>query len=211
MVPTPATSAKTDSDTRSTKPLAGDSGSKSTRSNKQPKTKPKPKRKPTGKRSTKQSAQYSINDFTRDEVMTVIREVFREREDVGRDAAVKLIFKGLQQDGLAARRLGSKIRDKLESHLTAAVRRGIIYRDRGLYNLDCRRITDYARADLIKYLCAAIGRTWHTRDQATTATARYLGFRRTGKVIKETLKSTINAAIRRNEIERDGPKLIRKY
>ena len=52
--------------------------------------------------------------------MTVIREVFGEWEDVVRDAAVKLIFKGLQQDGLAARRLGSKIHDKLESHLTAA-------------------------------------------------------------------------------------------
>lgn len=142
--------------------------------------------------------------------MTAIREVFGEWEDVGRDAAVKLIFKGLQQDGLAARRLGSKIHDKLESHLTAAVRRGIIHRKRGLYKLDCQSITDYNRTDLVKYLCAAIGRTWHTRDDAIKATARYLGFRRTGKVTKETLKSTINAAIRRKEIERDGPKLVRK-
>ena len=89
-------------------------------------------------------------------------------------------------------------------------RRGIIHRERGLYNLDCQSITDYNRTDLVKYLCAAIGRTWHTRDDAIKATARYLGFRRTGKVIKETLKSTINAAIRRKEIERDGAKLVRK-
>ena len=93
------------------------------------------KSKTAPKQSAKPSAQYSINDFTRNEVMPVIREVFGEWEDVGRDAAVKLIFKGLQQDGLAARRLGSKIRDKLESHLTAAVRRGIIDSQRGLYNL----------------------------------------------------------------------------
>ena len=168
------------------------------------------KSKTAPKQTAKPSAQYSINDFTRNEVMPIIREVFGEWEDVGRDAAVKLIFKGLQQDGLADRRLGSKIRDKLESHLTAAARRGIIDSQRGLYNLDCQSITDYNRDDLVKYLCAAIGRTWHTRDQAIKATARYLGFRRSGKVIKETLKSTINATIRRNEVERDGPKMIRK-
>ena len=168
------------------------------------------KSKTAPKQTTKTSAQYSINDFTRNEVMPVIREVFGEWEDVGRDAAVKLIFKGLQQDGLAARRLGSKIRDKLESHLTAAVRRGIIDSQRGLYNLDCQSITDYNRDDLVKYLCAAIGRTWHTREDAIKATARHLGFRRTGKVIKETLKSTLNVAIRRKEIERDGAKLVRK-
>jgi len=52
--------------------------------------------------------------------------------------------------------------------------------------------------------------TWHTRDEAMIATARYLGFRRTGKRIRRTPKSTINAALRRDEIERDGPKLIRK-
>jgi len=42
------------------------------------------------------------------------------------------------------------------------------------------------------------------------ATVRYLGFRRTGKRIRRTLKSTITAALRRDEIERDGPTMIRK-
>ncbi|MDB2318022.1 hypothetical protein N9V88_00380 [bacterium] len=143
-------------------------------------------------------------------MMLVIRDVFQEWEDATRDEAVKLIFKGLQLDGLAARRLGSNIRDTLESHLTAAVRRGIIHRERDLYNLDCRTITDYEKDDLIKYLCAAIGRTWHTRDDAITATARHLGFRRTGFLIKNTLKSTIKLALRRDKLERNGPDYIRK-
>jgi hypothetical protein len=93
---------------------------------------------------------------------------------------------------------------------TSSARRAILYRHRSEYQLGCRTIEDCSCDELVKYLCAAGGRTWHTRNEAITATARHLGFRRTGRRIKETLKSAINAAIRRKSIERDGPQLIRK-
>lgn len=151
-----------------------------------------------------------MSEFARDDVVAVIRDVFREWRDVSRDEAVKLVFLKLQHCGLAARRLGSNNRADLDGHLLAAVRRGIIVREGGVYNLDCASIADYGRDDLIKHLRSAIGRVWHTRDEAIIATARYVGFRRTGKVIRKVLKTTINSAIRRKEVERDGPLLIRK-
>ena len=59
-------------------------------------------------------------------------------------------------------------------------------------------------------MAAAVGRTWHTRDEAIKAAARYLGFRRTGRNIKAAFKSAINAGIRRNLLDRDGPDYIRR-
>ena len=53
-------------------------------------------------------------------------------------------------------------------------------------------------------------RAWQTRDEATTTTARRLGFRRTGSKIVAAFKSAINAAIRRGLVERDGPDMIRR-
>lgn len=127
-----------------------------------------------------------------------------------RDDAVREIFNRLRQEGLSARRLGSHIRETIEGSFLAAVRRGVIYLDRGTYRQDCRSIAHYSRDHLIKYLLAAIGHTWHTRDEATTAAARYLGFRRTGRNIQAAFKSAINAGIRRNLIDRDGPDYIRR-
>jgi hypothetical protein len=127
-----------------------------------------------------------------------------------REEAIREIFKRLRQEGLAARRLGSHIRETIESSFLAAVRRCVIYRNRSTYRQDCRSIAHYSRDHLIKYLLAAIGHTWHTRDEATTAAARYLGFRRTGRNIQAAFRSAINAGIRRNLLDRDGPDYIRR-
>lgn len=121
-----------------------------------------------------------------------------------------MIFKSLRQEGLAARRLSSHIREVIESNFLAAVHRGVIYRDRDSYLQDCRSIAHYSRDHLIKYLLAAVDRKWHTRDEAIKAAARYLGFRRTGRNIQAAFKSAINAGIRRNLLDRDGPDYIRR-
>ena len=141
----------------------------------------------------------------RNHMMALIREFFARSEPLNKDTAVTQLARTF-----GYRRTGARIKETLASDLRTAVRRGILYRHRSKYQLGCRTIEDYGRDELVKYLCAAIGRTWHTRNEAITATARHLGFRRTGRCIKETLKSAINAAIRRKSIERDGSQWIRK-
>jgi len=138
-------------------------------------------------------------------VLATIREVFstggaRDREQAIRDVA----------EVLGYRRIGARIRDILSSDIRAAVRRGILDNTGGQYTLLCRHIDQYARDHLIETLIAAMGSTWHTRDEAIKAATRHLGFRRTGRKIRAAFKSAINAAIRRKLLERDGADYIRK-
>jgi hypothetical protein len=72
------------------------------------------------------------------------------------------------------------------------------------------RIADLDLDDLVMALRSSIGSAWTVRDDAIRSAARHLGFRRTGRAIREAFKSAINAAIRRGLIERQGPKMIRK-
>jgi hypothetical protein len=137
--------------------------------------------------------------------MTVIREVFSNHGELVRNDAIREVARTL-----GYRRTGSYIQDVIGRHVMAASRRGVIYRDSGLYQLNCGTINDYELDDLVKYLAAAVGRTWHTRDEAIQAAARYLGFRRTGRNIQAAFKSAINAGIRRNLLDRDGPDHIRR-
>ena len=64
--------------------------------------------------------------------------------------------------------------------------------------------------DLIDILLAAMGQGWSDREAAIVAAARHLGFRRTGTNLRAAFKSAINAAIRRDLIETNGPQQIRK-
>ena len=141
----------------------------------------------------------------RNDVLAVIRDVFSSGGPRDRDGAVREIA-----DVLGYRRLGRHIREVLGDNLRTAVRRGILANERGLLEMDCRAIDDYPRDLLVEYLLAAMGGVWCQRADAITTTARYLGFRRTGKKIAAALKSAINSAIRRGLLERGGPDLIRK-
>jgi len=138
-------------------------------------------------------------------VLAIIREVFSSGGARDREQAIREVA-----EALGYRRLGSHIREAVGDHLRTAVRRGIIVNDRGLLESDCRAIHDYPRDLLVEYLLAAMGGGWWERADAITATARHLGFRRTGKNVMAALKSAINAAVRRGLLERDGPNHIRK-
>jgi hypothetical protein len=124
----------------------------------------------------------------------------RDRDHAIRDVA----------DALGYRRVGSRIRDTLSRDIQTAVRRGILDNSGGQYSLLCRSIDGYTRDHLIEMLSAAMGSTWQTRDEAITAAARHLGYRRTGKRIRNAFKSAINGALRRGLLERDGPENIHK-
>jgi len=62
---------------------------------------------------------------------------------------------------------------------------------------------------LIDALLNAMGRAWIDREDAIREAARHLGFRRTGRQIRDAFKSAINGAIRRGRMEYDGD-LIKK-
>lgn len=72
-----------------------------------------------------------------------------------------------------------------------------------------RKINDYSRDELISTLLKGMGKKWWTRDDAILAGTHRLGFRRTGRQIRDAFKSAINGAIRRGLLEYDG-ELIRK-
>ncbi|WP_442485604.1 hypothetical protein [Aeoliella sp. SH292] len=142
--------------------------------------------------------------------MAAVRDLVQANRSMIAEHAVRGLFELLRDEGLAAERLGKRVVGFLVLHLRTAVRRGIIYHEAGEFHPDCCTIRDYSRDDLVSYLAAALGRTWHTRDQAATTLARYLGFRRTGRHIHAATKSAINAGLRRGVLERDGPHLVRR-
>jgi hypothetical protein len=140
-----------------------------------------------------------INDLTSEDVLPIIREVVSGAEPVNREEAIRTIAQRL-----GAERVGSRIREVIESALNAASRRSIIYSNQGGLLPDCRTIDDYTRDDLKNVLRAVIGRTWTEEDDAIRAGARYLGFRRTGSQIERAFRSAINGGIRQGVLERDG-------
>ena len=146
-----------------------------------------------------------IDQTDRNAVLATIREVFavggpRGREDAIREVAAALGYQ----------RTGHRIREILSREIQTAVRRGILDNTSGQLSLLCRSIEQYTADHLVEMLLAAMGGTWRTRDEAITAAARHLGFRRTGEKIRTAFKSAINAAIRRGLLERDGPDSIRR-
>jgi type I restriction enzyme S subunit len=144
----------------------------------------------------------SIDQTDRDDVMAVIRDVFstdgpRTRDQAIHDIAATLGYK----------RVGSRIAEALDNDIRTAVRRGILENTPDGLRLGCRAITEYTRDFLIEQLTAGMGGQWWEREGLIFGTARWLGFRRTGPVIRETLRSAINGAIRRGILESDGPRL----
>lgn len=64
---------------------------------------------------------------------------------------------------------------------------------------------------LVEMLVAGMGTRWWDREDIIQATARYLGFRRTGPVILDCLKLAVNGAIRRGLLEYEGNKVRKTY
>lgn len=146
-----------------------------------------------------------IDDTDRDEVLATIRQVFADGARRDRTTAIRDVA-----HALGYHRTGARIQDVLDTDLLTAVRRGILENERGELRLLCRSADDYTLDHRVEMLLAAMGGSWQTRDEAITAAARHLGFRRTGPAIRAALKSAINAGLRRGRLERDGADLIRK-
>jgi hypothetical protein len=140
-----------------------------------------------------------LGEYDTDDLMAVIRAAFGEGSERDRERAI-----GDVAEELGVRRLSDKARHTIDHALRNAVRRGVVYNDDGILDLDCRTIEDYPREMLREALLAAMDRTWWDREDAMRATARYLGFRRTGSRIKRTLKSIITGLLRMDLLEAEG-------
>lgn len=110
---------------------------------------------------------------------------------------------------LGYQRLGARVRETLSDDLLTAVRRGILKNDRGELSLEARSIGDYHRDFLKTQFLASLGRIWTSRDDATRAFARWLGFARTGSAIADTVRSLINGLLREGRLERDADQIRR--
>ena len=148
--------------------------------------------------SADDDAALPIDQDNHDEVIAVVREVFASGGPRPRDEAIREVAAAL-----GYRRTGRRI----DNALRTAVRRGILENTAEGLRLLCRTITDYDRGFLVEQLLAGMTNVWWEQDDLIHSTARWLGFRRTGPVIRDTLNSAIALALRRSLLERDGPRL----
>lgn len=154
--------------------------------------------------STSTRADYSIDDLDYNEIIAAIRGVFASGAELDRDTTIREV-----SQALGFRRTGKRIAEVIDSALIAAVKRDVIFNQRGRLSLLTRNINDYSREQLIIAMLTAMGNRWQEREEAIRAAARHLGFTRTGAAIQRAFKSAINGAIRRGLVEPDKG-LIRK-
>jgi hypothetical protein len=149
-------------------------------------------------------ATVPIDQIDRTEVLCTIRQVFstggaRDRETAMRDVA----------EALGYQRLGSHIREVLNTDFLTAVRRGILENESGQLKLLVADVRDYEREFQKDNFLSAIGRTWIEREDAIRLFARWLGYARTGPVIEDTARSLINGLLREGHLEKDGERVRR--
>lgn len=146
-----------------------------------------------------------IEQTYRDDVLCHIRKLFGDGQSRNRDAALSDL-----SQALGYRRLGSRIRVILDTDLITAVRRGILKNEGGQLSLLCSSIEQYNR-DFLKeqFLSSLINRNWANREDAILAFARWIGFSRTGQVVRDTASSIINGLLREGRLEADGINLRR--
>lgn len=168
---------------------------------------PEAARRETPKSIPKQDSRPA-DDTERADVLAVIREVFSSGGERDRETALREIAQALGYE-----RLGSRIREVLNTDIRTAVRRGILQNQNTRLSLLCRSIEDYERDFLKELFLAAIsqnGRVWLERQEAIRLFARWLGFRRTGRLIDESARSLIKGLLRDGSLEKDGQDWIRR-
>lgn len=139
------------------------------------------------------------------DLMCAVRQLFIKGVALERTAAVSALAQAL---GVSAADAG--IAAELDGALRTAVRRGILENTRGQLQIDVRTIAAYQR-DFLKdqFLAALPGRQWVERDAATRGFARWLGFKRTGKAIDDSVRSVINGLLREGRLESTGTQIRR--
>jgi hypothetical protein len=143
-----------------------------------------------------------IDQYDVEDVLLHVRDVIAGSDPTPRDEAIREIA-----SRLGAERVGSRVRDLVDSALNTASRRAIIETVPGGLVARTRTVEDYDRDFLKTALRNVIGRTWTDEDEAIRACARWLGFRRTGHKIERAFKSAIRGALKQGLLEREGQHL----
>ncbi len=132
-----------------------------------------------------------------DDLPCQIRALFSDGVSRDRETAIRQLRKQLGYG-----RTGHALREMLDNALRTAVRRGILTSDRGELALGLASVNDFDRGFLKEQFLASLGgRVWRDRTDATRGLARWLGFRRTGPVIEDTVRSVVNGLIREGRLE----------
>jgi len=141
------------------------------------------------------------------QIMTLLRAQLRGRGATPREALVR----GLAED-LGYRRVSAALRGRLDGHLRAAVRRGVLERGGGEeVRLATRRMEDYDHDALVGALRSVTRRGCvYTREDLAREVLAHLGFARLTKGAKEAIKSALNAALRRGVFERVDATQLRR-
>jgi predicted component of type VI protein secretion system len=142
-----------------------------------------------------------------EQTMSLIRATMRGRGSVSREALVHAIA-----EGLGYQRVSANVRERIDGHLLAAVRRYVIEGGGGdELRLATTRIDDYHRDALVAMLGAVTSRGCiYERDQLARMVLNHLGFRRLTSAATMAIKSATNAAIRRSLFERVDAKQLRR-
>ena len=153
----------------------------------------------------KEDSSLRIDETEQNDVLCTIRQMFSEGLELTREEAFRKIAKELGYD-----RVGSKIEEILDSDIRTAVKRGILENERGTLKILCKTIEGYEREFLKDQFLASIGRPWVEREEAVRAFTRFMGFRRAGEKIQDTVRSLINGLLREDRLESDGQLIRRK-
>lgn len=135
----------------------------------------------------------SLEDYGKDEVMAAFRSAIRGAHEMTEAGLLRAVT-----SKLGFQRMGKNVRRDLKGHLRAAIRRRIIERDGEFVTQGTSMFGNYDDEFLLKTLRSVmcVSRNYD-RDEVIDAVARHLGFGHTTGVIRETMKSTFNSAIRR--------------
>jgi type I restriction enzyme, S subunit len=138
-----------------------------------------------------------IEEYYTNEIMAALRQVFRGKTRLNREE----LLKGLSLE-LGYARLGPKARTILSGHVVAAQRRHILTSEGDTLCMECTSIVDYTRDELVETVISVTNMNCiYTREELIYAVSDHLGFRRVTDATRDTMKSTINAALRRNIVE----------
>jgi hypothetical protein len=124
-----------------------------------------------------------------------------DREELLKEASIRLGFE----------RMGSKVHITLTNHLRAALRRGVIDNEGHRVRAGRATMDEYDRDDLVDTIKSVTSKGCvYEREELVHMVAAHLGFTRVTAQMHEPVKSAVNAAIRREVLERDGVERVRR-
>jgi type I restriction enzyme S subunit len=141
------------------------------------------------------------------EVMAALRKLIGNHAGVPRDAMLRSLA-----ESLGYQRVSPKLRERLDGHLRAAVRRRILEPGHAeLLRLATHRVEDYSQEDLAATLRTISRRGCaYEREELARSLLDHLGFRRMTATAKHAITSAIDIAIKSGTFEAVDSERLRR-